>query len=258
MNVVVPPPVNAGRDTAARRAGRQGLVDVLFDRHGRRRLPRQRDLIDAINGCDERDVWWVCEANSAGPLYLLPTREWLGELCDFLDDAKAQSVLEVAAGDGFLAQCLARRRPDLDVKASDDHSWTASQGRMTPADRAEFGATIFAGIQPLPIVEKRSAVGAVNAHRPDIVIVAWAPPGTLVDRVIQAPATQLLLDLSVDGDVCGNGMGTWRFEKDFLQGPIESRALCRLDARPDVKRHTTATLYYGRGHGLYAVQARTR
>ena len=120
---------------------------------------------------------------------MLPTREWLGELCDFLDDAKARSVLEVAAGDGFLASCLARRRPDLNVKASDDNLWTVSQRRMTDADRAEFGSTPFAGIQPLPIVEKRGAVAAVNAHCPDIVRESSASCLLLLDarRQIRLP-----------------------------------------------------------------------
>ena len=252
MSVVVPPPKNAGRDTAARRAARAALVDVLWDSAGRRRLPPQRALTDALNACDVRDVWWVCEASSAGPLYLLPTREWLTHLCDFLDDNKIKRVHEVAAGDGFLSACLHRRRPDLQVSASDDFSWTRAQQRSSEADRQEFDGTAFAGIQPLSIVEKRGAVAAINAHRPDLVIVAWAPPGALVERVIRAPATKLVLDLSVDGDVCGNGIATWqKYEKDFLEGPLESTALCRLDARPDERRHTVATAYYGRGHKLF-------
>ncbi|MDP2345431.1 MAG: hypothetical protein Q8O67_31090 [Deltaproteobacteria bacterium] len=253
--VVVPKPVNAGRDTAARRRARAALVDVLWDRHGRRRLPPERELVDAITACDARDLWWVCEASSAGPLYLLPTREWLTHLCALLDEVKAKKILEVAAGDGFLSACLQRRRPDLRVVATDDFSWTAAQQRSSERDRAEFGATPFAGIQPLSIVQKQTAAAAIEEHRPDVVIVSWPPPGTLVERVIRAPRCQLVLDLSVDGDVCGNGMKTWRFEKEFLEGPLEQRALCRLDARPLEPRQTRATLYYGRAHPLFGTSS---
>jgi len=128
---------------------------------------------------------------------------------------------------------------------------------MTAADRREFGATPFRGIQPLPIVEKRGAVATIKAWQPDLVIVSWAPPGTLVERAIRAPA-RLVLDLSVDGDVCGNGEKTWRFEKEFLDGPLERRALCRLDEQPHGARATRATLYYGRRHENFAVTPRWR
>jgi hypothetical protein len=230
---------------------------VLWDEHGRRRLPRERELADAMAACTDGDAWWVCEANSGGPLYLLPNREWLTALAAFVDDCGAQSVLEIGAGDGFLSTVLRRRRPRLRVRATDDFSWTKASRRMNAADRREFGDTVFSGIQPLPIVEKRAAVPTIAAWRPDLVIVSWAPPGTLVERAIRAP-TRFVLDLSVDGDVCGNGEKTWRFEKEFLDGPLETRALCRLDESPHTARATRATLYYGRRHELFAVTRRPR
>lgn len=199
--------------------------------------------------------WWVCEANSAGPLYLLPTREWLSELARFVDGTGAKKVLEIGAGDGFLSTLLQRRRPRLQVRATDNLSWTTAAARMTAADRREFGAAKFGGIQPLPIVEKKSAVATIKSSLPDLVLVSWAPRGTLVDRAIRAPSL-LVLDLSIDGDVCGNGEKTWRFEKEFLDGPLEPRALCRLDEAPGVARATRATLYYGRRHELFAITAR--
>jgi hypothetical protein len=255
-SVTVPPP-RSGRDPPTRRAARAALVDVLWDARGRRRLPRERELADAIDACAKGDLWWVCEANSAGPLYLLPTREWLTALARFVDDSGAKKVLEIGAGDGFLATILQRRRPQVQVRATDDFSWTKPSGRMTAADRREFGDTRFSGIQPLPIVEKRAAVATIAQWKPELVIVSWAPPGTLVERAIRAPS-RLVLDISVDGDVCGNGAATWRFEKDFLDGPLEQRALCRLDESPHESRATRATLYYGRRHELFAVTPRRR
>jgi hypothetical protein len=256
MLVTVPAP-RTGRDTRARRAARAALVNVLWDARGRRRLPRERELADAIAACAPGDLWWVCEANSAGPLYLLPTREWLTALARFIASTGAKKVLEIGAGDGFLSTVLQRRCKGLPVRATDDFSWTKVANRMSAADRREFGATPFRGIQPLPIVERRAAVATIDAWRPDLVIVSWAPPGTLVERAIRAPS-RLVLDLSVDGDVCGNGEKTWRFEKEFLDGPLEERALCRLDEDPHAARATRATLYYGRRHEHFAVTPRRR
>ena len=257
MNAITVPPPRKGRDTPARRAARAALVDVLWDARGRRRLPRERELVGALAACAPGDVWWVCEANSGGPLYLLPTREWVTALAQFVDGLGAKKVLEVGAGDGFLSTVLQRRRPELLVRATDDFSWTTAAGRMSAADRREFGETQFSGIRPLPIVEKRAAVRTIEEWRPDLVIVSWAPPGTLVERAIRAP-TRFVLDLSVDGDVCGNGEKTWRFEKDFIDGPLESRALCRLDEAPLTTRATRATLYDGRRHELFAVTPQRR
>jgi len=81
-------------------------VKVLWGPRGARRLPTERELVRAMTACDPRDVWWVCEMSSAGPVYLLPTREWVRELAKYLRTLGAARVLEVAAGDGFLTRCL--------------------------------------------------------------------------------------------------------------------------------------------------------
>lgn len=249
--ITVPPQPNAGRDTSGRARARAVLVDTLWTRAGRRRLPRERALVAALQGCDPRDVWWVCEASSAGPVYLLPTHEWIKALAAWLDDVKARTVLEVAAGDGFLSQCLRKARPKLRVIATDDHSWSKASARSSARDARAFRGVPFAGIGSND-VEKLGAVRAVERERPDVVMVSWAPPGTLVERVIRAPA-RLVLDISVDGDVCGNGAATWRFHKELLDGPLETRALCRLDARPALERHTRVTAYYGKAHAEHGI-----
>ncbi|MBM4283037.1 MAG: hypothetical protein FJ137_20535 [Deltaproteobacteria bacterium] len=257
MPAITVPPPRTGRDTRARRDARAALIDVLWDARGRRRLPRERELANAIDACAPGDLWWVCEANSGGPLYLLPTREWLTALARFVDDTGARKVLEIGAGDGFLSTILQRRRPRLSVRAVDDFSWTKASRRMTAADRREFAGIEFSGIQPSALVERAPAVATIEAWQPDLVIASWAPPGTLVERAIRA-STRLVLDLSVDGDVCGNGDKTWRFEKEFLDGALEDRALCRLDDEPHAARATRATLYFGRLHEQHAVTPRRR
>ena len=245
--VRVPPPRSAGRDTRARALARCALVDVLWKRDGTRRLPRERDLVAALEACDARDVWWVCEASNAGPVYLLPTREWVDALARTIDALDVRRVLEVAAGDGFLAECLRRARPGLEVRASDDGSWARASRRQNARDRRELRGVPLAGIAMGAQVERATVSASVARWRPDLVLVAWAPPGTLVERAIRGPC-RYVLDISVDGDVCGNGERTWRYHKDFLEGPIEARAVCRLDARPRSDRHTRVTLYYGARH----------
>ena len=251
--MIVPPPVDAGRDTRRRRDARAALAAVIWQADGTRRLPRERALVDALQACDPRDVWWTCEASSAGPVYLLPTREWIAALAKVLDGLGAKKVLEIAAGDGFLSACLQRARPRLRVVATDDHSWTRPGARSNEQDRRAYAGVAFAGIRAAQHVRKQRASAAVAQERPDVVLVAWAPPGTLVERAIRGPC-RYVLDVSVDGDVCGAGARAWRFAKEFLEGPIEDRALCRLDARPSEQRATRVTLYYGARHPRHGVE----
>lgn len=240
--VTVPPP--RGRDTRARRLAREHLVKVLWDEAGRRRLPTDRALTEALARCTKDDVWWVCETNSVGPLYFLPTRAWMRALARLVRALGVRKMLEVAAGDGFVSAQLARLVPELRVIATDSGGWATPRGRMTDSDRRAFAGVPLAGIRAAPSVERCAATTAVSKYRPDLTLVVWAPPGTLVDRVIRAP-TRYVLDISVDGDVCGNGARTWRFEKEFLSGAIEERGLCRLDHDVTTARATRATLYYG-------------
>ena len=245
--VTVPPPVNAGRETKKRAEARQHLADVLFDEHGNRRLPSGKELIEAMGECDRRDIWWVCEANSKAPLYLLPTKEWVRALCRFLDDTGAQTVLDAAAGDGFLAKCITEARPTLKVHAVDSGAWAKPQARMNAKDKKEFRGIAFAGLQCGANVVRMDAAAAVKKFKPDVTLVSWAPPGLLVEKVIKAPSS-LVVEISVEGEVCGNGVMTWRFNKEFLTGPVEDLALCRMDARPHVARESRITVYFGKRH----------
>lgn len=248
---VVDPPF-ARRDIRARRAQRQALAEVLWDSDGARRLPTERALVGAIAACHPRDVWWVCEASSAGPVYLLPTREWLRVLVRTLEGWGVRSVLEIGAGDGFLSACLARARSDWRVRATDDGSWSTVAGRMEPG--SPYRHLPLSGIRRTPAVERLSATRAVERYRPDLVLVSWPPPGRMVERAIRGPA-RLVLELGVDGDVCGDSTRTWRYEKELLDGPIEARALCRLDSGDCRARTTRATLYYAARHPLHGLSA---
>jgi hypothetical protein len=258
-----PRTLRPGKDTPERARARARLLKTLFDDDGRRKLPRERALVQALEACDVRDVWWVCEASSAGPVYLLPTVEWVEVFASVVDGLGAKSVLEVAAGDGFLASCLKRVRPRLRISATDDHSWRSARARQSEKDRRDFAGVPFSGIAMNQSAVDKSAVpvqrmkarAAVDATSPDLVVVSWAPPGLLVERCLRGPC-RFVLDLGVDGDVCGNGAKTWRFNKEFLDGPLEERALCRLDTRPRTERHTRATLYFGARHDDHGVEER--
>ncbi len=253
MSVTVAPlPRGMGRETRARRAAREALAAVIWNPDGTRRLPSERALLSAIEACDRRDLWWVCEASSAGPVYQLPTREWVRALARFVTKVKARTVLEVAAGDGFVSACLARALPAVKVVATDDHSWKRPAARMNDADRTEFAGVDFAGITPAPTVQRMAATAAVTRYAPDLTLVVWAPPGSLVRRVVRAERSSLVLDLGVDGFT--GDTSAWRYRKEFLEGPLVTRALCRLDARPSEGRATHATLYYGRAHPDHGVE----
>lgn len=233
---------------------------MLWRDDGTRKLPRDAELVGALEACDARDVWWVCEASSAGPVYLLPTREWVNALARWLDSVKARAVVEVAAGDGFLSSCLRKARPSLRVVATDTHAWHKAEARQSVNDKRAFRGVPFAGIahdREGVVVERMGAAAAVERFRPEVVLVSWPPPGSLVERVIRAPC-KLVLEIGADGDVCGDSARTWRYHKELLDdAPLATRALCRLDARPREGRATRVTLYYGRRHRDYGVE-RTR
>lgn len=251
--MTVPAPVGLGRDTSARRRAREALVDTLWGPRGGRRLPTERALVKALTACDRRDVWWVCEMSSAGPVYLLPTREWVRALGGYLREIGATRVLEVAAGDGFLTRCLRATRPGFEVRATDDTSWAKPEVRMSARDREEFRDVPVQGLRPGRNVEALSARAAVTRYAPDVVLVSWAPPGPLVETMIRARVRDVV-EVGVEGDVCGDAARTWRYQKDFVDGPVESLALCRLDARPREARHTRVTRYFGRAHPDHGVE----
>ena len=244
---MIPPPVGLGRDTKARAAARDALARVIWDDDGRRRLPRERELATALEACDPRDAWWTCEMSVHGPVYLLPTREWVRALVREVRELGARRVLEAGAGDGFLARCLRDAAPELEVIAVDDASWSEPSARMSGADRRSLKGVRPAGLTLGEGVQRADALRAVRRHLPDLVIVSWAPPGSLVERLIRSPVRHVL-EIGTEGDECGRGPDTLRFACELLDGPVERRAICRLDARPSEHRATRVTLYFGRAH----------
>ena len=156
--------------------------------------------------------------------------------------------MEAAAGDGFLSACLRRLRPRLRVEACDDGSWERPVARMSPAEKRRYAKLPVPALRLGAGVERSEAVRAVRRGRPDLVLVSWAPPGRLVERLIRTPC-KYVLDIGADGDQCGAGPRTWRLAAELLDGPLEKLALCRLDERPRQTRHSRLTLYHGAAFG---------
>jgi hypothetical protein len=233
--------------SARRAAARGALVKALWDAHGVRRLPSNAQLRRAIDGCDRGDVWWVCEMNPTAPIYLLPTREWIRALAKYIEGLGVRSVLEVAAGDGFLSRCLAAQAPKLKVIATDDGSWEKAKARMSARERRAYAHLDVPGLVLGSNVKRLSAQRAVQRYRPDLVLISWAPPGTLVQRVIRGPC-KYVLDFGTEGNECGGGPPLWRLAQELVEGPLEKLAWCRLDERSTEPKHTRVTLYHGARH----------
>jgi hypothetical protein len=225
------------------------LQQLLFDRNSRRRLPGQRALDQALAPLTAEELFWYCETRSSGPLYLLPTREFVKGLAKLVKGlaGPAGTVLEVAAGDGFLTRSLHPAAPALRWLASDSGAWEAPGARMSAAERRRETGRIE-GVRLGLGVERRDAVASICAHRPEVVIACWLPPGKLFERILRAPC-RFVIELGSGGGVTGQGEWGWRFAHEFAPPAIEKLARSRLDAGGS--RRTQLTIYYGRRHPEY-------
>ena len=247
--VTVPVPLGKGRETLQRAHAREALVKTLWDKNKNRKIPSEKKLVKAISDCHPSDLWWVCEMNSVSPVYLLLTRPFLKLLAQYIQSLKIRTILEVAAGDGFLSQSLSFLLPKHHLIATDSGAWANPLARMSVEDRFEFEGLPVSSLNPGSNVKRLNATGAIKQYQPDLVLVSWAPPGTLIERLIKSKV-KYVLEIGVEGDVCGNGWYTNRFANESLYW-LETRALCRLDNTPTKNRHTRIKLYYGKAHSQY-------
>jgi len=236
----------ARRGGARRIAARAAFAHAVWTRDGARRLPARDELDRALSNLTLDDLSWLCEFGALGPLYFLPTRPFVSALARELRKLGVKRVLEVGAGDGFLSRCLRLAAPDLHVIATDSGAWQRPEGRMSAPERLEFAGRHVPGLALGPDVERLGALPAIEKHQPDLVLAAWLPPGPLLDRLIRAPVTYVL-ELGAPAGVTPSAW-SWRFAHEFLEGPLEALARCRLDARPHKHLHSRATLYFGAAH----------
>lgn len=229
----------------ARRA-RAELARVLWTRAGERRLPGEAALDRALSAQRAEDLAWICEFSPLGPLYLLPTRRFVNELAKTLQRLGVRRVLEVAAGDGFLARSLRRTAPGLEVIATDSGAWRRPHARMSADEARALANVAVPGLALGADVERREARRAARTLAPDLVLCSWLPPSNLLDGLICAPV-RYVLEIGAGSGVTASAY-SWRFAHDFLEGPLERAARCRLDHRPQRQLHSRITLYYGALH----------
>lgn len=232
--------------SARRIRARAALARLLWNTRGERRLPTQAAFDRHAAALARGDLEWLCEFNGLSPIYLVPTTRWVRALADELRRMEVRRVVEVAAGDGFLSAALAKVAPDLEVIATDSGAWEKPEARMSEEERKELAGKHVAGLALGGHVRRMEATRAIRELKPDLVLASWLPPGPLLDRLIRSD-TRYVLEIGAAGGVTSS-QWSWRFAHDFLTGPLEDLARCRLDERPMRTLHSRVTLYFGRAH----------
>jgi hypothetical protein len=234
---------------ASKVAARAALARALWSARGERRLPGARELDAALSALPSSELAWICEFSPLAPLYLLPTLQFTRALAAQIRALGVTRVLEVAAGDGFLARSLRKVAPELEVRASDSGAWAAAEARMSRAERRDLQHTAVPGLALGEDVERADAARAIRRHRPELVLCSWLPPGPMLDVLVRSQV-RYVLELGAGSGVTGSAY-SWRFAHEFLEGRLEQTARCRLDTRPARELHSRATLYFGRAHADY-------
>jgi hypothetical protein len=218
----------------------------LWTAKGERRVPGEAALDRALSAVRVDDLAFLCELAPLGPLYFLPTRRFVRLLARTIEQLGARRVLEVAAGDGSLARALTQAAPQLEVIATDSGGWEQPAARMSREERRRLAKVAVPGLRLGRDVQRRDALEAVRELAPDLVLCAWLPPSDLLDALIRAPVSYVL-EIGAGSGVTAS-VYSWRFAHEFLEGPLERAARCRLDARPARALHSRVTLYYGASH----------
>jgi hypothetical protein len=233
---------------------REQVARLLWSRGGERRVPAIAALDAALGRLRRGELFRLCEFDPRGPLYLLPTREFVRALAARIRATGARRVLEVAAGDGFLSRRLREAVPEIQVIASDSGAWVDPRARMNAREKRELVGRPVPGVRPGGEVLRLDALAAIRRTQPDLVLACWLPPGELLERLIRAPVLHVLEIGARDGVT--PGAWNWRYAHEFCE-ELERSARCRLDERPRRMLHSRVTLYYGRLHPDHA-QERVR
>lgn len=230
---------------------RETLARLLWTRSGARRMPGTAALDAALADLRRGELFRICELDARGPLYLLPTREFVRALAARIRAIGARRVLEVAAGDGFLSRLLRKAAPEIEVIASDSFAWIDPRARMNACEKRELAGKQVPGVRPGPEVLRLDALSAIRRTRPHLVLASWLPPGTLLERLIRAPVRHVLEIGAKDGVT--PGAWSWRYAHEFCE-ELEQSARCRLDQRPRRALHSRITLYCGASHPDHACE----
>jgi len=198
------------------------LYQVFFDEAGHRRLPTTPEFLQGVYGItvDAKKFRWIeieklssqqdyeqydithltyfCDAHG---LYFLPTVEWIGAMVDFINECQPELVLEICAGDGFLAQCLSDKF--VDIKATDN-------------DHGERAMNIKLGKN----VSVQEALTAVKTENPEIVMAHWLPKECdwLQDIILWPSVSFVILTGQMDVGISG-GEEAFKYNHEVLEIP---------------------------------------
>jgi hypothetical protein len=195
--------------------------EILFSR-GRRRVPSRREVEDFLQ---DGGVFSEVALAARTQLYFLPTAEFLRALISLFRHLGVKRVLEVGAGEGFMAGALAER--GFQVMATDLEARSA----------APYG---------LP-VHRTSHLQAVAAWRPELAFWCWPPLASRAPQeLLQASGLKYYLDVGNGGSATGSPNLVPQFRGRYLH-TLSRLGYTRLDWGPF--RHNRCFLFRGVGAG---------
>ncbi len=230
-------------------AARAAVARLLWTATGERRVSPAAALDEVLSALPRGELAWLSEFSALGPQYLFATAPFLRALRARIRACGVKRVVEVAAGDGFLARSLARVAPELKIIATDSGAWERPFARMNSKERRTLRKEEVTGLMPGEGVRKLEARAAIAEFKPDLVLASWLPPGPTLARLIKSQV-RYVLEIGAGSGITGDAR-CWRFEHEFCD-ELERSARCRLDERPREELHTTVTLYLGAAHEGYA------
>jgi len=190
----------------------------IFFSRGRRRVPSRGEVEDFLQ---EGGVISEVALMERTQLYFLPTEEFLQafiRLCRLLG---VKRVLEVGAGEGFMAGALAAR--GLQVMATD----------LEAIPAAPYGAPVY----------RAGHLEAVAAWQPELAFWCWPPLGSQAPReLLLAPGLQYYLDVGDGGCAAGTPNLAPQFQGRYLH-VLSRLGYTRLDWGPF--RHNRCFLFRG-------------
>jgi hypothetical protein len=184
------------------------LVQQLFFSHGLARKP--------VSMRRFRWLWpLVTQKRLLMPLvqprgmYAFYSRELIAALARLIGERPA---LEIAAGDGCLSSFL--QAWGVDVRATDDHSWTQN-------------------IRYPDFVEKLDAVAALNQAQPKVVLCSYPPPkNTFEQSVFKTSSVELYLVITTKHRFAAGDWQSYESQQAFAMEPDPE--LSRLILPPEI------------------------
>jgi hypothetical protein len=183
---------------------------------GDRRVPRRAEVEGFLE-----DGGFFSEVTSLTglPLYFLPTEEFLLNLIRLFRHLGVKRVLEVGAGEGFVAAALATR--GFPVVTTD----------LEAAPGTPYGVPVY----------RASHLEAVTAFQPELVFWCWPPLNSKAPQeLLQAPGCKYYLDVGDGGFATGTPGLVAGFRGRYLH-TLSPLGYTRLDAGPF--RHNRCFLF---------------